>query len=158
MTGPGPDTKPHPEIEAALSDYYEGTLDDAQKQEIETHLAGCEPCRAAYEELQETVAALSGLHKMSAPPSFEDEVQETIRRRSAGRFFGRKAFGDRVPFELLAILALVLGLVIFSLIRSSQTGSLRYDAPPEQPTIAPGARDVVPQIAPPAKPPHDRSR
>jgi anti-sigma factor RsiW len=148
MTGPGADMKPHPEIEAQFSDYHEGTLDEAQRQEIEAHLAACEPCRAAYAELEGMVSALSGLHRMSAPQRFDREVQETIRRRSAGRFFGRKAFGDRVPFELLAILVLALGLAIFFLIRSSRTGSLRYDATPEQPYIAPGARDVVPQIAP----------
>ena len=152
MTGPERDMEsphaPHPEIEAQLSDYYEGTLADAQAREIEAHLAGCEPCRGAYEELERAVSALAGLHKMSAPQHFEHEVEETIRRRSAGRFFGRKAFGDRVPFELLAILALGVGLVIFFLIRSSQTGSLRYDTQPEQPRIAPGARDVVPHLEP----------
>lgn len=148
MTEPGPDTTTHPEIEAQLSDYYEGSLDAERMRDIEAHLAGCAPCRSAYEQLETMVGALSGLHKMSAPQHFESGVQETIRRRSAGRFFGRKAFGDRIPFELLAILVLVTGLIIFFLIRSSRTGSLRYDTPPAQPYIAPGARDVVPQVAP----------
>jgi hypothetical protein len=92
--------------------------------------------------------ALARLHKMSAPHGFAADVEETIRRRSAGRFFGRKAFGDRVPFEVLAIVVLVIGLAVFFLIRSSQTGSLRYEKQPEAPEIAPGARDVVPQLRP----------
>ncbi|MEM9488277.1 MAG: hypothetical protein AAGC55_03975 [Myxococcota bacterium] len=99
-------------------------------------------------ELADVVSALGQLHKMSAPDSLGRDVEETIRRRSAGRFFGRKAFGDRVPFEVLAVIALILGLVIFALLRSSATGSLRYDSPPEEPNIAPGARDVLPRPPP----------
>jgi hypothetical protein len=88
---------------------------------------------------------LSGLHRRPAPPDFGKDVTETIRRRSAGRFFGRKAFGDRVPFELLAIVALTIALVAWMLVRSSDTGSLRYQSPPETPELAPGAEEVVPK-------------
>jgi type VI protein secretion system component VasF len=97
---------------------------------------------------EEYEQAMAKLHKMSAPHTFADDVEETIRRRSAGRFFGRKAFGDRVPFEVLAIVALALGLAVFLLIRSSQTGSLRYETQPEAPSIDSRARDVVPQLRP----------
>lgn len=145
MTELGPDTQAHPEIEARFSELFERTLPAERQAEVEAHLAQCEACRRAYQELCEAMSALSGLHKMSAPQNFEHEVEETIRRRSAGRFFGRKAFGDRVPFELLAILVLVLGLAAFFLIRSSQTGSLRYEEPREEPQIDPASRDVVPQ-------------
>lgn len=135
----------HEAIEAAFSDYYDRSLPDAERQRVEQHLAECEPCRSAYEDFKETVGALSGLHKMSAPQRFERSVEERINRRSGGRFFGRKAFGDRVPFELLAVIALILGLAIFFLIRSSGTGSLRYDTEPEKPHVAPGAREALPQ-------------
>jgi hypothetical protein len=64
---------------------------------------------------------------MPAPQHFGDGVAETIRRRSQGRFFGRKAFGDRIPFEWLAIAALILGLLVYLVIRSSDTGSLEFD-------------------------------
>jgi hypothetical protein len=97
---------------------------------------------------EEYEQAMAKLHKMSAPQSFADDVEESIRRRSAGRFFGRKAFGDRVPFEVLAIVALIVGLAVFLLIRSSQTGSQRYEPRPEAPHIEPGAKDVVPQLRP----------
>jgi anti-sigma factor RsiW len=145
MTDPAPDKHPHPDIEAELSDLIENTLPPERQREIEAHLAGCEACRLAYEELRDTVSALSGLHRMGAPQHFERGVEETIRRRSQGRFFGRKTFGDRVPLELIAVIVLVLGLVAFFLLWSSHTGSLRYDRPPPEPRIAPGAKDVLPQ-------------
>lgn len=96
------------------------------------------------EEIREQLSQLSGLNRMPAPPDFTKGLEKTIERRSAGRFFGRKAFGDRVPFEWLAVVALVIGLVIFALIRYSSTGSLKVDDKPSAPSIHPEARDVVP--------------
>jgi hypothetical protein len=96
------------------------------------------------DELRDQLSQLSGLNRMPAPPDFTKGLEKTIERRSAGRFFGRKAFGDRVPFEWLAVVALVLGLVIFGLIRYSSTGSLKVDQDPGAPTMHPEARDVVP--------------
>jgi anti-sigma factor RsiW len=153
MSDPATDEHPHPEIEAELSELIEKTLPAARQREIEEHLAGCEPCRMAHEELRDAMTALSGLHRMGAPQHFEREVEETIRRRSRGRFFGRKTFGDRVPLELIAVIVLAAGLGIFYLIWSSQTGSLRYEKPAQEPQIAPGARDVLPQPASPGATP-----
>jgi hypothetical protein len=71
--------------------------------------------------------ALSGLQRARAPSSFAQDVTATIHKRSAGRFFGRRTFGDRVPFGALLIVAL-LGLgVIAWVIHGSATGSLRVD-------------------------------
>jgi anti-sigma factor RsiW len=153
MSDPATDEHPHPEIEAELSDLIEKTLPAERQREIEAHLAGCEACRRAHDELRDTMTALSGLHRMGAPQHFEREVEETIRRRSRGRFFGRKTFGDRVPLELLAVLVLVVGIAIAFLLWSSQTGSLRYEKPPQEPEIAPGARDVLPEPTHPGTPP-----
>ena len=135
----------HEAIEATFSDYHDGSLPDADRERVEKHLADCEPCRKAYRDFEETVRALSGLHKMSAPQRFETGVEERIHRRSGGRFFGRKAFGDRVPFELIAVIAILIGLVVFIIIRSSGTGSLRYDKEPEKPQVAPGATEAIPR-------------
>jgi hypothetical protein len=102
--------------------------------------------RAASEDgdADELRRALSGLHRMPAPDKFGVEVEETIRRRSAGRFFGRKAFGDRVPFAVIGLLVIALGLIIFFLLRCSDTGSLRYDRRPEPPRVHPEAKDQMP--------------
>jgi anti-sigma factor RsiW len=153
MSDPATDEHPHPEIEAELSELIDKTLPAERQREIEAHLAGCEPCRKAHEELREAMTALSGLHRMGAPQHFEREIEETIRRRSRGRFFGRKTFGDRVPLELIAVVVLVAGLAIFFLLWSSETGSLRYEKPAQEPKIAPGAREVLPQPAPPGATP-----
>ncbi len=107
----------HTAFEAEFSEHYERSLPEARARELEAHLAGCARCRAEYERFQSTMGALSGLGRVAAPPDFDDQVAATIHRRSAGRFFGRRAFGDRVPFELIALVALVAVVVAYFLIR-----------------------------------------
>jgi hypothetical protein len=95
-------------------------------------------------DAEELRRALSGLHRMPAPTKFEADVEDTIRRRSGGRFFGRKAFGDRVPFAVIGMVVIALGLVVFFLLRCSDTGSLRYERDSEQPRVHPEAKDQMP--------------
>ena len=87
---------------------------------------------------------VSDLHRMAAPQNFEVDLTETIRRRSDGRFFGRKKLADRVPFLALAIAALALGLLVFLLLRSSDTGSLRYQPKDDKPAVHPKAPEQMP--------------
>ena len=94
------------------------------------------------EEYKKTV---SQLVRVGLSPTFKHDVEETIRQRSGGRFFGRKAFGERIPYELLALIILAIGFIAFLVIRSSTTGSLRYEQNQDPPKMAPGAKDVVPQ-------------
>jgi len=138
-------TEPHEAIEARLSDYHDGGLPASERAEIEAHLASCAACRAAYDELVETMAALSGMAKSraAAPAEMPERVAETINRRSAGRFFGRKTLGDRVPFGVLLIIAIVLLGVVAAMLRSSTTGSIR-DRQPTPTAPANGGGGVAP--------------
>jgi hypothetical protein len=63
--------------------------------------------------------------KPPAPETFTKGVEETIHRRSAGRFFGRKTLGDRVPFGVLLIIAMVVLVSAALVLWASTTGSLR---------------------------------
>lgn len=136
----------HAAFEADFSDHYEKALPDARARALEQHLETCPRCRAEYQRFRETVEMLSGLHKVSAPERFEKQVEDTIHRRSAGRFFGRKAFGDRVPFEILAIVGLVLVVALFLLLRWSATGSVHDPLVPRSPASAPpDLRDKLPR-------------
>ena len=134
------------EFEARLADYVDGSLGPDDRKAVDQHLEGCAQCRQELVELRETMSALSGLNRVAAPANFDREVAETIRRRSRGRFFGRKALGDRVPFGLLALLALALGLALYFFLRESDTGSLRpFDREPDAPAIHQDAPNVVPR-------------
>jgi anti-sigma factor RsiW len=118
-------TTEHTQVRARFERYADDALGEEESKQLEEHLLGCEACEQAFERFQREQTGLSGLHKQSAPHDFERGVEETIRRRSDNRFFGRRAFGDRVPFEVLAVIAIGLALAIYILIRLSDTGSLR---------------------------------
>ena len=92
------------------------------------------------EEDQDMRKALSGMQKARAPETFAQDVTATIHKRSAGRFFARRTFGDRVPFTALLVVA-VLGLIAIAyLLWASETGSLKTTpdhAPLDPTTTAP---------------------
>lgn len=119
----------------ALSDYLDGSLAGDAKADVETKIATDPAWKAAHAEMVESrdaTSTLSGLSKARAPVSLAEDVTATIHKRSAGRFFGKKTFGDRVPFLAILVVA-ILGLAVIGYIMySSQTGSLKVDKPSKQ--------------------------
>ena len=119
-------TPAHEEIEEQFSDLHDGTLAEAKRVEVLAHLEGCAACKAAYAEFEETLRSLDAIKgKPPAPPAFTEGVAETIHRRSAGRFFGKKTLGDRVPFGVLLIVAMAVLVATALVLWASSTGSLR---------------------------------
>jgi anti-sigma factor RsiW len=112
---------------AAVSDYLDGALTGAARDEVAARIAADPSWQRAHAELTETRRYLSGMRKAHAPPAFADQVARTIHQRSAGRFFARRTFGDRVPFGALVVVALAGLLVIGYVLWSSTTGSLKVD-------------------------------
>ena len=125
MTTSETETEVDEEIIVAVSDYLDGALPADKKKDVEDKIANDAQWKTTHDEMVEARNALSGLRKARAPETFSQDVTNTIHKRSAGRFFGRKTLGDRVPFGALLIVAL-LGLgVIAYIMWSSQTGSLK---------------------------------
>ena len=135
------------EVIVALSDYIEGTASPEEKKRVEDKIASDPTWKAAHDEMmagKEATSTLSGLRNARAPVNLTEDVTGTIHKRSAGRFFGKKTFGDRVPFTAILVVA-ILGLVAIGYIMySSQTGSLKVDQKKEAPPPPPG-----PLITPP---------
>lgn len=125
MTATETETEVDDEIIIALSDYLDGALSADKKKDVEDKIANDPTWKAAHDDMVGTRNALSGLQKARAPETFAQDVTSTIHKRSAGRFFGRKTLGDRVPFGVLLIVALLGIGVLFFMMRSSPTGSLK---------------------------------
>jgi|JI10StandDraft_1071094.scaffolds.fasta_scaffold42296_4 anti-sigma factor RsiW len=144
---PEPESE-HDRIGALMSDVVDGSATAEVAAEVDAHVATCATCREELTELRAARAALKGLAPAAAPADLGTTVEATINRRSAGRFFGRKTLGDRVPFGIILVVALVALMVIVGLLWSSTTGSLRPE-PKTHPRPPPGARDAIPRpIAP----------
>ena len=124
---PASEGEPIPdEIIAVVSDYLDGALPPERRTEVASKVASDPEWKRAHDELASTRDALSGLQKARAPGSFDQEVTGMINRRSAGRFFGRRTLGDRVPFGVLLVIALVVLIPIAYFVYSS-TRSLARD-------------------------------
>ena len=130
-------------IIVAVSDYLDGALAGPARAEVARKIADDPSWTRAHAELTETRKFLSGLQKAHARPEFTTDVTTKIHERSAGRFFGRRTFGDRVPFGALLIVALAGLLVIGYILWSSSTGSLKVD-PAREPQPHPGSAAVLP--------------
>lgn len=132
------------EIIVTLSDYLDGVLPPDKKAEVESRIKTDAAWKSTHAEMVETRDALkpiTGLQKARAPVTFADDVTGTIAKRSAGRFFGRKTFGDRVPFGAILIVALIgLGIIAY-VMWSSSTGSLKVDREHKAPQTGSGIVD-----------------
>ena len=121
---------------AALSDYVEGTASPEETKRVEEKIKSDPKWKAAHAEMveaKEATSTLSGLRNARAPVNLTEDVTGTIHKRSAGRFFGKKTLGDRVPFTAILVVA-ILGLAAIGYIMyTSQTGSLKVDKPKNTP-------------------------
>lgn len=145
---PGDDLDDLDDLDEAIigkvSDYLDGALAGPERAEVARKITEDPAWKRAHAELTETRKYLSGLRKAHAPSSFAEDVAETIHQRSAGRFFGRRRFGDRVPFGAVLVVALAGLLVIGYILWSSSTGSLKVEHDREH--AAPqGSAAVLPQ-------------
>jgi len=74
----------HPEPEQ-LEAYVEGTLEDAQRAVLESHLVGCTRCTGAVEEWRGLFFALDGLPPIEPSPGFIDRVMAGVHILPAPR-------------------------------------------------------------------------
>jgi anti-sigma factor RsiW len=115
------------EIVAKVSDYVDGLLPAAERDEVAKKIETDPAWKQTHDDMIENKKFMSGLQKARAPETFTKDVTETIAKRSLGRFFGRKTFGDRVPFTALLVIAIIALAAVGYLMWSSQTGSLKVE-------------------------------
>ena len=109
--------------QAEFSALLDNELSDGERRVVMADVAACPLCAAALEELRTAVASLGKL-KQGAPATFLSDVQNQIRVRSKGRFFGKRwlLFG-RIPFEWVS-LVMILAMLAYYIVmmQSSPTG------------------------------------
>ena len=127
-------------IVAKVSDYLDGLLSGSERDEVAKKIASEPAWQQTHDEMVETRKFISGMQKARAPVTFTQDVTDTIAKRSRGAFFGRKTLGDRVPFNVLLVVALLALAAVGYLMWSSTTGSLKVEqkrAPQEPPAPPP---------------------
>jgi anti-sigma factor RsiW len=124
-----PDQEVDEEVIIKVTDYLDGSLPAAEREDVAKKIASDDVWKRTHDEMVEARKMISGMRKAKPvePDKFVDNVTETIHKRSAGAFFARRTLGDRVPFGVLLVLAIIALIVIAVLMRSSTTGSLKVD-------------------------------
>ena len=110
-----------------ITDYLDGKLPATERDEVATRIASDDVWKRTHDEMVEANKMISGMRKAKPPETFVEDVTGTINKRSGGAFFARRTLGDRVPFGVILIVAIVALAVIAFLMRSSSTGSLKVD-------------------------------
>lgn len=67
-----------------LGDYVDGTLGDSECRLLETHLAGCEPCRTMAEDLRRVKEAARALPRLTPPDNVWRRIEVSLRAQEAG--------------------------------------------------------------------------
>ena len=122
------------EVIIKVSDYLDGSLAGSERAEVAKKIESDAIWKRTHDEMVEARKMISGMRKAKPPETFVEDVTGTINKRSGGAFFGRRTLGDRVPFFMIFIVAIVALAVIFFLMRSSSTGSLKVDKKHDTPT------------------------
>lgn len=123
------------DVQDRLDDYVDGSLGEAEFQDLELHLHGCAACREAEALLRSLLAQAAALPKeMSPPRDLWPEVAPRLGRRSVLPFAGvfARRGGARSPGALAAAAA-----VIVAVAATLRTGGVAVSpAPGAGPSIA----------------------
>lgn len=152
--------KRHQEIRDTLYDYLAGTLDAAQRGEVERHLQTCDECRGDLALLREALALLPKSEKDPAdarPQAFWDafpfRVEQSIRARHRHRPLGLvRRIGDHVlSFAVMrkgqiALVSTAAGLCALALVLMLRPGSTPVAEGPH-PDTASSVTSSPPQLA-----------
>jgi hypothetical protein len=127
-------------VVAKVSDYLDGVLEGAEREDVANKIETDPVWKQTHADMVENRKFMSGMQKARAPATFTEDVTGTIAKRSDGRFFGRKTFGDKVPFNAIAVVAIIALVIVGYFMWASQTGSLKVEpkpAPPPAPETSP---------------------
>jgi len=120
-----------------FSEYFEGLLSEEKRQALEERWKTDTQLTTRYQAFVQTMEALRAM-QTPAPIDVQAKVKESIHKRSGGRFFGKRAFGERIPYELIATAFMFFALGIMWLARSPKEAP--KDIPPQE------SQEVLPRF------------
>ena len=141
----------HQRIKQQLSEYLEGDLAQGAKQQMESHLAGCDDCASELRGLRRTRDLLRGLPALEPPPDLADAVMARLHAGEgapglAARFSAWWADFFEVGWPP-PIAAAAMGLVAVAVIQGGDV-SFVWGNEPDAAQVA-DARSAAPPITAP---------
>ena len=69
------------ELLTMLNEYVDGTVDPAICDELEKHLAGCNPCQVVVDNIRQTITLYKEGQPYALPMQFREQMHATLRQR-----------------------------------------------------------------------------
>ncbi len=142
-----------PQARHLFGPYWDDEVTRGERDWLETHLAGCEGCRTAYDRFTRTLEAAASLPRPEMAPDLADRVlAEARRRQPAPDVIALPARPQWQPLAAAAGFALV-ALTSVMLLRGPErpAATLALEPPVAQPRLvsadAPGAAVPAPTAA-----------
>lgn len=102
----------HDRARELFTEYHDGELTADEVEALESHLAGCEACSMEWDTYRRTIEEISGLHMFAAPEGLTEAVEQKIKRRSKGRFFGeQRSFSTQ--FAIVSFILILLFMLAY---------------------------------------------
>jgi anti-sigma factor RsiW len=134
-----------------LSDYLEGELEPALREEFEAHLASCAETREELEALRGTLEALGTLQPVQPPDNFLQQVKAKLRRRTKSPFDFSFGLDRKIPFEAVSMVLIGILIALYLLLVALPRDRVETDLGTGPRLIKPDAG--VPPDGGPATPP-----
>jgi anti-sigma factor RsiW len=68
-----------------LNDYVDGDVDPAMCEELEGHLAGCNPCQVVVDNIRRTISLYRGEEVFELPLELRERLCRSLRERWVSR-------------------------------------------------------------------------
>jgi len=107
--------------------YHDGDLSDKEHRDVEDHIKNCKDCHQEWEAFKLTVTEISGLLQLEPPSNFALNVEQKIKKRSKGRFFGNENSFSTHFAVISFILILLFILAYLVLTATSEVTILKND-------------------------------
>jgi len=69
------------ELLMMLNDYVDGTVDPGVCEQLEKHLAGCNPCQIVVDNIRKTITLYKDGRPYDLPLAFRERLHECLRQK-----------------------------------------------------------------------------
>ena len=69
------------ELLTSLNEYVDGTMDPANCEEFEAHMAGCNPCQVVVDNIRKTITVYKEGRPHALPVECQQRLHAALRRR-----------------------------------------------------------------------------
>jgi anti-sigma factor RsiW len=121
----------HDDIRQLLALRLYGEIDDAQRERVESHVAGCDDCRTFADELERGLGAVHA-GRVEDDGAWIDALQRSIERDEIGRSIEREEPVRRISPWWVAAAGFAAGLLAFWL--ATRAGASHEIVPREEQT------------------------